>query len=87
MFLLSQILAHGIFTVFLISSYGAPLAQQASYLTLHSSLFGPPVHSYIVTNSINSQLIGSRCILNGAANLAQASKLIIFLLFILHIYR
>ena len=86
MFLLSQILAHGIFTVFLISSYGAPLAQQASYLTLHSSLFGPPVRSYIVTNSINSQLIGSRCILNGAANLAQASKLIIFLLFILHIH-
>ena len=27
--------------VFLISSYGAPLAQRASYLALHSSLFGP----------------------------------------------
>ena len=28
-------------SVFLISSYGAPLAQRASYLALHSSLFGP----------------------------------------------
>ena len=27
-------------SVFLISSYGAPLAQRASYLPLHSSLFG-----------------------------------------------
>ena len=27
--------------VFLISSYGAPLAQRASYLALHSFLFGP----------------------------------------------
>ena len=36
--------------VFLISSYGAPLAQRDYCLALHSSLFGP----YIVTNSINS---------------------------------
>ena len=28
-------------TLFLISSYGAPLAQRASYLAPHSSLFGP----------------------------------------------
>ena len=28
-------------SVFLISSYGAPLAQRVSYLALHSSLFGP----------------------------------------------
>ena len=28
-------------SVFFISSYGAPLAQRASYLALHSSLFGP----------------------------------------------
>ena len=28
-------------SVFLISSYGAPLAQRASYLAQHSSLFGP----------------------------------------------
>ena len=27
-------------SVFLISLYGAPLAQRASYLALHSSLFG-----------------------------------------------
>ena len=40
----------------LISSYGAPLAQRASYLAHYSSLFGPdgPVnYDYIVTNSIN----------------------------------
>ena len=30
-------------SVFLISLYGAPLAQRASYLALHSSLFGPVV--------------------------------------------
>ena len=52
----------------MISSYGTPLAQRASYLTLHSSLFGPDGavnFDYIVTNSINSLLIGSRCIPNG----------------------
>ena len=49
---------------------------------LHSSLFGTVNYDYIVTNSINYLLIGSRCIPNGAhtnhfgANLAQASKLI-----------
>ena len=55
--------------VFLISSYSAPLAQRASYLALHISLFGPDGavnYDYIVTNSINSLLIGSRCIPNGA---------------------
>ena len=55
--------------VFLISSYGAPLAQRASYLALHSSLFRPDDavnYDYIITNSINSLLIGSRCIPNGA---------------------
>ena len=41
-------------TVFLISLYGTPLAQRASYLALHSSLFGPVNYDYIVTNSINS---------------------------------
>ena len=41
---------------FLISSYDAPLAQRASYLALHSSLFGPDGavnYDYIITNSIN----------------------------------
>ena len=55
-------------SVFLISSYGAPLAQRDSYLAQHSSLFGPDgVVNYdcIVTNSINSLLIGSKCIPNG----------------------
>ena len=55
-------------SVFLISSYGAPLAQRASYLALHSSLFGPDGtvnYAYNVTNSINCLLIGSRCIPNG----------------------
>ena len=53
----------------LISSYGAPLAQSASYLALHSSQFGPNGainYDYNVTNSINCLLIGSRCIPNGA---------------------
>ena len=69
--------------MFLISSYGAPLAQRAS---LHCSLFGPVVqlrnYDYVVTNSINSLLIGSRWIPNDAhtnhcwANLAHVSKLI-----------
>ena len=55
--------------MFLISLYGAPLAQSAAHLALHSSLFGPDGavnYDYIVTNSINSLLIGSKCILNGA---------------------
>ena len=46
-----------------------PLAQTASYLALYSSLFGPDGivnYDYIVTNSINCLLIGSRCIPNGA---------------------
>ena len=40
--------------VFLISSYGTPLTQRASYLAQHSSLFGPDGavnYDYIVTNS------------------------------------
>ena len=48
-----------------ISSYCTPLAQRASYLALHSSLFGPDGavnYDYIVTNSL---LIGSKCITNG----------------------
>ena len=49
----------------------ASLAQRAFYLALHSSLFGPDGavnYDYIVTNSINSLLIGSTCILNGTHN-------------------
>ena len=56
-------------SVFLISLYGAPLAQRASYLALHSSLFEPVARLIMilfVTNSINCLLIGSRCIPNGA---------------------
>ena len=48
---------HGPESVFLISLYGASLAQRASYLALHSSIFGPDStinYDYIVTNSINS---------------------------------
>ena len=65
------------------SSYGAPLAQRASYLALHSSLSGPDGtvnYDYIINNSINSLLIGSRWIPNGAhtnqrwVNLAHTSK-------------
>ena len=50
------------------SSYGASLAQRASYLALHSSLFGPDGavnYDYIVTNSINVLLNSSKCIANG----------------------
>ena len=56
-------------SVFLISSYGTPLPQKASYLALHSSLFGPDGtvnYDYIVTNSINFLLIGLKCIPNDA---------------------
>ena len=56
--------------VFLISSYGAPLAHRAFYLAQHSSLFGPngTINYYdcIVTSAINSLLISSKCIPNGA---------------------
>ena len=55
--------------VFLISSCGAPLAQRISYLALHSFLFEPDSavnYDYIITNSINSLLIDSRCIPNSA---------------------
>ena len=57
--------ANKVCSVFLISLYGAPLAQSASYLALQSSLFGPDgavSYDYDVTNSIKSLLIGSRCI-------------------------
>ena len=57
------------YPVFSISSYGAPLAQKASYSAQHSSLIGPDGavnYDYIVTNNINVLLIGSKCIANGA---------------------
>ena len=57
------------YTVFWISLYGSPTAQRASYLAQHSSLFGSEGavnYDYNVTNTINSMLIGSRCILNAA---------------------
>ena len=57
-----------IMSVFLISSYGVPLAQRVPYLALHSFLYGPDDavnYDYIVTNRNNSSLIVSRCIPNG----------------------
>ena len=54
--------------VFLINLYGAPLAQRVFLFgTAQFSLWasGAVNYDYIVTNSINSLLIGSRCILNG----------------------
>ena len=70
--------------VLLISSYGAPLAQRASYLAQQSSHFWPDcaVNYDIFSYSINSFLIGSKCIPNGTHtnhcwdNLADASKCI-----------
>ena len=54
----------------LISLYGTPLAQRASYLALHNSLFRPDgavtcSYDNVVTNSSNTLLMGSRCIPNG----------------------
>ena len=48
-------------TVLLISLYGAPLTQRASYLALHGSLFGPAGMIMIML----SLTLGSRCIPNG----------------------
>ena len=56
---------HTYTSLFLISSYGGPLAQRASYLAQHSSLFEPDGavnYDYIVTNSVN----WLKCIPNGA---------------------
>ena len=54
--IISELITIGyIYTEFLISSYGAQLAQRASYLALHSSFFGTGGainYDYIVTNSI-----------------------------------
>ena len=41
-------------SVFLISSYGTPLAQRASYLALHSSLFGPMVQLITIILSLTA---------------------------------
>ena len=40
--------------VFLISLYGAPLAQRASYLALHSSLFGPVAQLIMIILSVTA---------------------------------
>ena len=36
------------------SSYGTPLAQRASYLTLHSSFFGPVVQLIMIILSLTA---------------------------------
>ena len=41
-------------SVFLISLYGATLAQRASYLALHSSLFGPVVQLIMIILSVTA---------------------------------
>ena len=41
-------------SVFLISSYGAPLVQRASYLALHSSLFGPVAQLIMIILSLTA---------------------------------
>ena len=74
-------------SVFLMSSYGTPFAQWASYLarTAQFSLWasGAVIYNYIVTNCINCLLIGSRRISNGShtnycwAILAHDSKFIL----------
>ena len=47
-------LIHTYTSVFLISLYGAPLAHRASYLALHSSLFGPVAHLIIIILSLTA---------------------------------
>ena len=67
----------------------APLAQTASYLTLHSSLFGldgAVIYAYNVTISMDCLLIGSRCIPNGThtnhcwAHASKHQKMYIYLI-------
>ena len=41
-------------SVFLISLYGTPLAQRASYLALHSSLFGPVAQLIMIILSLTA---------------------------------
>ena len=41
-------------SVFMICSYGAPLAQRASYLALHSSLFGQVAQLIMVILSVTA---------------------------------
>ena len=41
-------------SVFLISLYGAPLAQKASYLALHSSLIGPVVQLIMIISLLTA---------------------------------
>ena len=41
-------------SVFLISSYGAPLAQEAAYLALHSYLFGPVAQIIMIILSLTA---------------------------------
>ena len=41
-------------SVFLISLYGAPLAQRASYLALHSTLFGSVVQLVMIVLSLTA---------------------------------
>ena len=55
-------------SVFLISLYGTPLVQKASYLALHSSLFGPVAQLIMIILSLTALtlLIGLRCITNVA---------------------
>ena len=64
--------------VFLISSYGAPLAQRVSNLAQRSSLFGPDGavnYDYIVTNSIISLFPNGTHTNHCWANLAHTSNL------------
>ena len=44
----------GLTPVFLISLHGAPLAQRASYLALHSSLFGPVAQLIMIILSLTA---------------------------------
>ena len=54
-FLDMQVLGlHSSLCMFLISLFGAPLARRASYLALHSSLFGPMVQLIMIILSLTA---------------------------------
>ena len=67
-------------SVFLISSYGTPLAQRASYLALHSYLFGPVAQLIMIILSLTALplLTGSRCIPNGTRSNLNMLKNILY---------
>ena len=53
----------------MISLYGTPLDQRASYLALHSSLFGPVVQLITIISSLTALTLSQGVFQNGAHTL------------------